>query len=174
MESYWWVEPHMLYRTRSGVVYDHRGLYASFYHFIKDLPLNNGAYRDAEPVVSSTRLRAIGQKDVTNRRAHLWIQNIDSTWYNAINGVAVSPVSGTVRISGFRAGETYRASWWDTRQTDPARQIRSIQSIRADTNGMLTLTISGLTTDTAVQIAPEGGASLGEFEVYVPLVTAAP
>ncbi|MHB9036654.1 MAG: hypothetical protein ACYC64_08295 [Armatimonadota bacterium] len=81
--------------------------------FVKDIPLSRGGYRDAVAQSTSPKLRVIGQKDLTNNRAHLWIDNAPYTWKNVVDGVSVPAVSGTVTVSGFKDG-TYNVEWWDT------------------------------------------------------------
>lgn len=153
IESYWWVEPHILYRRQNEVVYDHRSQFGNYYRFIKDLPLNNGFYRDAAASTSNTRVLAIGQKDLQNRRAHLWIRNADHTWNKVIEGAAIEPVSGSIRIAGFQPGEAYRVEWWDTWAV--SEPVRRSESIYADVDGNIHMVVSNLLTDLAVKIEPE-------------------
>jgi len=51
-----------------------------FYSFISTSALNNGHYEDARALGSNSSIRAWGQKDLTNNRAHLWIDNAPYTW----------------------------------------------------------------------------------------------
>jgi uncharacterized repeat protein (TIGR01451 family) len=81
--------------------------------FMQGIPLNNGHYQDVQAQTSDDRLRALGQKDRSRSRAHLWIQHAQHTWKNVADGVAISPVGGTVTISGLRPGP-YTVEWWDT------------------------------------------------------------
>jgi hypothetical protein len=148
IESYWYVHPHIV---RSG--FDGRPLFRSFYNFIHDLPLNNGFYQDAAAQVSSSRLRAWGQKDLSNGRAHLWVQNVDHTWGKAVNGQAHSPVSGTVELAGFQPGTRYSLEWWDPYQPDPARQILSTETLTADSNGGLSFDVRDLEADIAIRLS---------------------
>lgn len=48
--------------------------------FFEDIPLNNGHYINACAVTTGPNLRAWGQKDLVNNRAHLWIDNAPYTW----------------------------------------------------------------------------------------------
>lgn len=153
IESYWWVEPHILYRRQGEIVYDHRSQYGNYYRFIKDLPLNNGFYQDVAASASNSRILTIGQKDMQNRRAHLWIRNADHTWMNVITGAVIEPVSGSIRVDGFQSGEAFRVEWWDT-WADGDPFWRS-EWITADANGSIRLEISNLLTDLAVKIEPE-------------------
>lgn len=150
IESYWWVNPHIVYREQGRTVYDHRDQFGIYYRFIKDLPLNNGDYEDAAAVASNLQMRAIGQKDLQHGQAHLWIQNVNSTWLNTVNGKSISPVSGVVCIDGFDAEKPYRVEWWDNTWT--ANPIVRSETIIADQNGSLRLVVSDLQTDVAVKI----------------------
>jgi hypothetical protein len=145
LESYWYEEPHIY-----GSGFDHRNEFGAYYRFIKDIPLNNGHYEDAQAEVSTAALRAWGQKDLTTGQAHLWIQNVGHTWQAMAVGEVIAPVSGLVILSGFAPGESFKAQWWDTYLGTIDRE----QMIRADGQGTIELTIAGLTSDLGVKILP--------------------
>lgn len=143
LESYWYDKPHIY-----GPDHDHRAEYRHFYNFVNDIPLNNGNYRDAEASVSHNSLRAWGQKDTLNGRAHLWIDNKDHTWKNVVDGEPVAPLTGTVTLSGLPAG-SYRVSWFDTY----SGSVSGVETIIADTTGHLALSLpTPLATDVAVKV----------------------
>ncbi len=73
----WWYARDQIYKT-----VDLRSQYKNYYTFIKDIPLNNGKYVDAAATTSNAKIRAWGQKDLTNQKAHLWIANTDHVWTN--------------------------------------------------------------------------------------------
>jgi hypothetical protein len=150
IESYWYenYNGRHIYGNK-----DQRGHFKSYYDFIKNIPLGNGHYQDAAASCSSTSMRAWGQKDLTAHRAHLWIQNINHTWYNVINQASIPSLTGTVRITGFVAGNSYTVQWWNPYETNPAQQVVRTETITAAGDGSVTLAVSNLTTDTAVQIA---------------------
>lgn len=128
--------------------------YAKAYQsFMSNVPLSNGLYIDSKAVVSDLRLRAWGQKDLTNNRAHLWIDNKPYTWKSVVDGVSVSPVSGTVTMSGFKDG-TYNVEWWDT-STGAITKQESIQCV----GGAITLTVSNLVSDVACKVYPATAVS---------------
>lgn len=52
----------------------------SYLAFMADIPLSNGNYEDLSATASDVRIRVLGQKDLTNNRAHLWIDNAPYTW----------------------------------------------------------------------------------------------
>jgi hypothetical protein len=156
IEAYWY-ETYHIYNRRpnGGYLFDHRPQFGVFYNFIRDIPLNNGLYQDAQASPSSPRLRVLGQKDLVNGRAHLWIQNVDHTWKNVVDGAPVEAVSGTIRISGFTPGQTYLVYWWDPYALEPARQVTRTEQITAQADQTLILSVDGLSTDLAVMIQPD-------------------
>jgi hypothetical protein len=153
IESYWYENTH-IYRpdNQGGLLFDHRGHYAAYYNFIRDIPLNNGHYQDAQPTVSNEDLRVLGQKDLIAGRAHLWIQNKHHTWNNVVDQVQIPALSGTVTLSGFRPGEEYTLSWWDPYETDPDQQIIQTSTAFSQSDGSITLNIDHLSNDIAVKI----------------------
>ncbi len=157
-ELYWTGAPTQNHIV--GDAHDHRALFRPFANFMQDVPLNNGRYVNAAPTTSTPQLRAWGQQDVEAGRAHLWIQNGAHIWGNVAEGTAVStssgqavsPISGTVTLTGFVPNETYTVSWWDTNQPDLTQQIVKTEMINADGDGQLVLMVEGLERDTAVKI----------------------
>lgn len=151
IDMYWW---------RYNI--DKNGLwkYARAYqNFMAGIPLSNGNYRDSVATTSTTKLRAWGQKDLTNNRAHLWIDNVPCNWKNVVDGVQVPAVSGTVTLSGLKDG-SYKAEWWDTTtgsiiRTDPA----------ACTGGNIALQVQGLQSDVACRIYPATTAAAVSMRV---------
>ncbi|HET8671292.1 MAG TPA: hypothetical protein VFM05_11890, partial [Candidatus Saccharimonadales bacterium] len=137
-----------IYNLSGNPPHDHRPMFKTFYNFIKDVPLNNGEYEDAAASVSDTNLRAWGQKDLTNRRAHLWIANQNHTWKSVVDGVSVTPISGTITLGGFDPNTSYKVEWWDTY----AGTVSSTQTISTDSQGNVVLSVNDLVTDTAVKI----------------------
>jgi uncharacterized repeat protein (TIGR01451 family) len=84
-----------------------------FRDFMDGVPLNNGHYEDVAAQTSHPDLRAWGQKDAVNGRAHLWIQNENHTWKNVVDGVSVPALTGNITIPGLPPG-LYVVEWWDT------------------------------------------------------------
>lgn len=133
---------------RVDLFYRHFSTYRTF---MRDIPLNNGHYKDANAVTSNPALRAWGQRDDENGRIHLWIQNRDHQWDQVIAGKTIQPVSGTVTLEHLPAG-TYRVEWWDTyRERD---QIFLTQTITVQDTLKLQLP-EPLSTDVAVKIERE-------------------
>jgi hypothetical protein len=147
-ENYWYYVDHV---NDSGV-YDHRPSAKTFYEFMQNVPVNNGSYSDAAVVVSDANLRVVGQKDTSHGQAYLWIQNKNHEWLNVVNGTAIAPITGTVQIPGLAAGRSYTVQWWDPYQLNPASQVTKTEALTAGSNGTLTLSVSSLTTDVAVQV----------------------
>jgi hypothetical protein len=131
-----------------------KGLYRyakAYQAFMSGIPLSNGHYVDAVPGgLDSSPLRVMGQKDLTNNRAHLWIDNINHTWKNVVDKAVIAPVSGTISISGLRDG-FYRVEWWDTTTGIITRSVDAVCS-----GGKLVLWIKRLQTDVACKIYPAG------------------
>ncbi len=153
MESYWYETVHIYGRQGDGV--DLRPRFRSYYNFIKDIPLNNGNYTDAAPTVAGTLLRAWGQKDTVLGRAHLWIHNTEHTWRKVVAGTGHPAAGGRISLTGFRPGTNYRVEWWDTAAGAPGRT----ETLQADANGNLTLTVADLVADVAVRIGDYGSGA---------------
>lgn len=148
-EQYWYAKEHIVQASQGN---DLRYHFRAFRNFIEGIPLNNGHYQDAQAVVSPNALRAWGQKDLVHGRAHLWIQNRNHSWRNIVDGVPISPVTGTVTVTGFCPGTRYTVEWWDPYQPDRARQIMRSSTVIARPEGAITIAVENLTTDIAVKI----------------------
>jgi hypothetical protein len=156
IESYWYENTHIY-----GQGFDHRHHYGTYYSFIEDVPLSNGHYQDAEAVVSDTGLRAWGQKDLVNGRAHLWIQNRAHTWRNVVDGAVIPPISATVTITGLGAGVEHRVEWWDPCEG----RTTHVRTVAADPNGSITITVADLTSDVAIKVKVVRGIA------FIPIAT---
>ena len=148
IDQYWVAGKYARHIYQTGS-HDHRPKFGNFYRFIKDIPLNNGNYVDVQAQVSNDNLRAWGQKDLANSRAHLWIQNKKHTWKNVADGVNIPPISATVLITGLKPESKYIVDWWDTY----SGVSKSRQTIPSDSSGNLTLKVTNLTADVAVKIS---------------------
>lgn len=147
IESYWFDTRHIYRKNRGGTLeIDHRTLFASYYHFIRAIPLNNGHYEDARAQVSGGSLRAWGQKDSVNSCAHLWIDPLPA------GRGARAGASGQIRLLGIRPNHVHTILWWDTYQADPSKQIVAVATQRSTADGELVLDVNNLQRDTAVQI----------------------
>ena len=124
-----------------------RPQFKAYYDFIHDIPLNNGFYRDAGATSTNSLLRVWGQIDVQDGRAHLWIQNREHTWRNALAGT-VSAASGSITLPGLNPSTNYPVEWWDTNSGSPVRT----ESVSTDSGGNLLLDVSNLSTDIAVRV----------------------
>jgi hypothetical protein len=157
LESYWYenFDGRHIYGNK-----DQRGQFKPYYNFVQNIPLSNGRYQDAAATSSAAPMRAWGQKDTTAHRAHLWIQNMNHTWYNVTHSVSIPAVSGTVRLSGFVASTPYTVQWWNPYETDASLQVTRSETVTAASDGTLTLNVSSLTADIAAQIAPVGSSTI--------------
>jgi len=144
---------------------DLRPKYGNYYRFIKDVPLGNGRYVDAAAQVSNANIWVLGQKDLTNGRAHLWINNKNHTW----TSLSATAQSGTVTVAGFTPNQSYRVEWWDT----SSGAVSSTQTLTANSQGNIVLSVSGLTTDTAVRIG-DYSATVTPIPTVSPVPTATP
>lgn len=122
--------------------------FKAFQDFMSGIPVSNGHYKDAEAVTSTPVLRAWGQKDLTNNRAHLWIDNAPYTWKNVVDGVSVPAVSGTVTLTGLKDG-SYQVEWWDT-STGAVTRTEFVDCA----NGSLVLSVTDLQSDIACKLRP--------------------
>jgi hypothetical protein len=154
-ELYWWKEgrergPGPDGSTQNGLL----EICKALRWFTNDIPISNGNYQDAAARSANANLRLIGQKDLKNGRAHLWIQNKNHTWKNVVDHMSVAPQSGSVTIVGFVPHTAYSVEWWDTYAHTAPSWIQS--NVTTDGSGTLTLLVSNLTTDTAVKIKGPG------------------
>jgi len=136
--------------------------YAKAYQtFTAGIPLSNGNYQSAKATTSTPTLRAWGQKDLVNNKAHLWIDNIPYNWKNVVDSVNVPAVSGTVTLTGLKDG-TYNVEWWDT----TAGSIINTQSVTCS-NQTITLQVQGLQSDMACKIYPQASAAPASVAVNI-------
>jgi uncharacterized repeat protein (TIGR01451 family) len=148
-DLYWWTDNIWDYAL-------HRH-FKPFRDFMDGIPLNNGAYRDAEAVTSRPDLRAWGQVDATHGQAHLWIQNAHHTWRNVVDGASIPALDGTIAIPALSSG-AYQIEWWDTNgggvvHTETVEAKAGQDCGELGCQGVLTLTLPwALTADVAVKV----------------------
>lgn len=123
-------------------------IYGAWNRFMAGIPLTNGRYADVKAATSHPDLRVMGQKDVQAGNAHVWIDNRRHTWRAVVDKRTIPAASGTVSIDLQRANAAYTVTWYDT----TTGQSSSTQTLTADNAGVLVLSISNLTTDTAARI----------------------
>jgi len=153
IESYWYEKPHIVnIRPNGTTIFDHRPQFRPFYTFIKDIPLSNGFYQDVRAVSSNSEIRILGQKDLTNGKAHLWIQNTQHSWMNVLNGLSITGLSGQVQIAGFQPNQSYSLQWWDPYEVDPTDQIILTEIVASGKDGVISIPVQNLVSDVAVQI----------------------
>lgn len=149
LESYWYETSHIY--TAS---FDHRPVFKTFYDFIKTSPLSNGKYTDASASSTNSGIRVWGQKDLVNGQAHLWIQNVNHTWKNVVDGAAIPARAGTVSLAGFEPNGHYTIQWWDTY----VGSLSNSQSATANAQGTLAISVTNLTSDVAIKIRSASSA----------------
>ncbi|MBI5229227.1 PKD domain-containing protein [Candidatus Micrarchaeota archaeon] len=118
----------------------------AFQNFMADTPLSNGFYEDINATVSNPQLRVLGQRDLVNKRAHLWIDNRRHTWKNVVDKVSIPVASGVVEITGF-GNESYRLEWWNT-TTSSIEQ----SEVKNASNGTISFSIANLASDLALKV----------------------
>jgi hypothetical protein len=145
LDLYWWnqniVQNRLLFQ------------YSPVRDFLAGIPLANGLYQDAEAMASDSNVAAIGQKDLVHGRAHLWIRNLNHTWWNVVNKVGWGSLRGSVSVSGFSPNASRTVEWWAF--DDTGTLIRSASTEVADSSGVLRLNLAPLpntTTDVAIKI----------------------
>lgn len=122
--------------------------YLTYRNFMDGIPLNNGLYKDLAARASNPGLRVWGQRDDTDGRMHMWIQNTGNSWKRVVAKKPASPVSGSVTIPLVDEGR-YCVTWWNTYQvTSP---VFLTQTITANRNLTLTLPFP-LKDDVAAQV----------------------
>ncbi|MCX7964526.1 MAG: PKD domain-containing protein [Candidatus Sumerlaea chitinivorans] len=135
--------------------------FGAWKRFMESIPLANGFYVDAQATATSSNLRVFGQKDLIHKRAHLWIDNVNHTWYIAATGHSVSHVSGEITLSMSHPYQAYALEWWNTEVGTPI----STEFINADSAGDVTITIQNLLTDIALKLSPLPSANVSDWEV---------
>lgn len=145
-------------------------IYGAFGRFLAGIPLDNGHYEDARATVPDG-LRAWGQADRAHHRGYLWVQNVDHTWRNVVDGVTPPGRAGTIFVPELSSG-TYCVSWWDTW----AGMAILTQTAYQPLSGVFLTLPRSITDDIAVQwerVASLPGASVmgtgGEGKVYLPV-----
>lgn len=123
-------------------------LFGVWNKFMAGVPLTNGRYQDVVATTSNPNLRVLGQKDVTNGRAHLWIDNTAQTWWAVVNNLPIAPITGTVSVGLQAPNAAYTVTWYST----TTGQVTGTQTLTANSAGVLTLPISNLVSDIAAQI----------------------
>jgi len=125
-----------------------------FAAFVNSLDVAGGGYTDVVSKLtnSNSNIRVFGQVNSTKKTAYLWVQNKNHNW----NKSTPAAQSGTIALSGFTANTAYPVEKWDTY----AGTFTS-QSVTANASGVVTMTVSGLTTDLAYKIGTMGGSTTG-------------
>lgn len=160
-DLFWWAK-----ETIKPSFYSH---FHAFRNFMQGIPLSNGHYIDVNAQTSHSELRAWGQRDDTNGRMHLWIQNTQHTWKRVIAGDNISGINGTITIPNVPDG-SYDLEWWDTYKT--SGQVFRTETINSN-SGQLAIDLpSDLSSDIAVKISRQGGGAptptpTSEFPVTV-------
>ncbi len=160
-----------IYNLSANPPYDHRPMFKPYFDFIKDIPLNNGKYTDAVASASLTINRAWGQKDLTNNRAHLWLQNTHHIWcsivpqdvpgcpqpkWSSLSG-AEKRLSGMVTLGGFTPNLPLSAEWWTFDEF--GNYLTTIQTaVSSNSSGIIILDL-----DTLPANVVDAGVKIGSY-----------
>jgi len=142
--NYWWSQ-HL-------EQIDRRSISRAFGLFISDLDLNRGGYVDIDASISNAGLRVLGQRNLNNDRAHLWVQNSLHTWRNVMqvdNPQQVTSQNGMITLK-MNPKTRYRIEWWNTTGGTVVRT----DELQSDSAGNLTFEINHLVSDLAIKIYP--------------------
>jgi hypothetical protein len=152
-DLFWWARETIDQNPDAGHYTHIYTNYLTYRNFMEGIPINNGLYVDAGAQTSNASLRAWGQRDDTNGRMHLWVQNTQHTWKRVVYGPGVPAVTGVITLPNMASG-TYQVTWWDTyRVANPAYLTQTLTS-----SGKLVLTLpAALATDVAVKIQRVAG-----------------
>ena len=126
------------------------GLYGNFNRFMQGIPLTNGRYVIIGATSSSNLIRVLGQKDLQDGRAYLWIDNSDNTW----SSPSATPASADITFSMGAPSAVYDVTWYNTRSGLPTGTTQAT----ANSSGQVTLSVVNLSSDTAARLARTGGA----------------
>ncbi|MCS6772392.1 MAG: PKD domain-containing protein [Kiritimatiellae bacterium] len=127
-------------------------LFGNWNRFMDGIPVANSRYQSIGATSAHARVRLVGQKDVPAGHAYLWIDNRDHTWWRVVNGQPVTAITANIQIPMSRPNAPYRAVWYRTTNGLPYRT----NGVTADASGVVSLGVSNLNTDTAVQLFLEG------------------
>ncbi len=125
-----------------------------FYIFISGLDFSKGGYIDAVAVVSNTKLRVWGQKNLAKNKVYLWIQNSDHTWKNVLDNIRTKQ-SANVTIK-LNPNVSYRLEWFNTCSEKESLgcngQIIRTENKVANSQGNIAFQVTDLADDVALRI----------------------
>lgn len=127
-------------------------LFGNWNRFMDGIPVANSRYHAIAATSAHPRVRLIGQKDIPAGHAYLWIDNRDHIWWRVVNGQPVTAITASIQVPMSRPNAPYRAVWYQTTNGLPFRT----NAVVANGAGQVTLGVTNLATDTAVQLALEG------------------
>jgi hypothetical protein len=143
----YWFKSHMNYISRLEIS-------KAFYQFIKDVDLNKGGYSELNQTVSNSKLRVVGQKNITKGKVLLWVQNDDYTWKKYMDGVRTYQ-SGTITFNMGSGSKSYTIETWNTN----TGVVSKTESRSSDGSGNLSIPINSLGGTIAFKVYGPGGPS---------------
>ena len=127
-------------------------LFGNWNRFMDGIPVANARYEAIGATSAHSRVRLVGQKDIPAGHAYLWIDNRDHTWWRVVNGQSVTAITANVDIPMARPNAPYQLMWFRTTNGLPYRT----NTVVANASGIVSLIVTNLAADTAVQLALEG------------------
>jgi hypothetical protein len=143
--NYWWTD-HLSQFDRLSMV-------TAFSHFISNLDLNKGGYQDAKPSTDNPGLITLGQKNLKENKAYLWILNQPPLSSNDSHLTNFRPDhTHSIQVSlQMSPSIEYQIQRWDT---DRGSVIATFTLI-SDSNGNLTIPVNSFGMDAALLITQE-------------------
>jgi hypothetical protein len=135
--NYWFSE-HLRYINREAIS-------KIFYQFVSNLDVNKGGYTGLNASISNSKLRVLGQKNISKNFAYGWIQNVDYTWYNAYRNYYTTQ-SGTISFL-MNPNTSYTLEWWDTYTGN-----KTYQTVSSNSQGYVTISVNNLQKDIAFKL----------------------
>jgi hypothetical protein len=140
--NYWWSQ-HLKQINAAAIS-------KAFLQFVQDLDLNRGGYADASPEIDNGNIAAVGQKNLSSDKAHLWIHNQHHTWRNllGVDGGQLPAGQSAQILLRMNPNIQYQIQWWDT----VTGNVTHTSAVTADSAGLMEIKISDLKSDVAVKI----------------------
>lgn len=127
-------------------------LFGNWNRFMENIPVANSRYQALNASSPHPRLRLVGQIDVPAGHAYLWIDNRDHTWWRVVNSMPITAITASIQVPLVRSHAVYRAIWYHTTNGLPSQT----NTVVANAAGIVTLNVTNLATDTAVQLWLDG------------------
>jgi hypothetical protein len=124
-----------------------------FAAFLKMVDYHRGGYAPLDATVSNPSVQILGQKNLAAHKVLAWIQNVDHTWKNVMDGVR-SVQSAEITLA-LHPDTTYRLEWFDTcseRETVHTLTLLRTNELKSDAVGNVVFAVTDLADDVAIRI----------------------